>query len=139
MNRYGWMVGFIGGVLVGWFAWMVFGQVDPNCKLNAIDHQQIEALQANFAHSERNNMILVSQLAEERLKKVSTLEQEVESIKVLAAQMKPLEEAVKVEATAPTAQPQYREKSRGEGFVLWLKDGFAEAKAAWRAGMVRVP
>lgn len=111
-------------------AWLVLGKGDPNCKLVAIDHQRIEALQANFAHSERNNMILVSQLAEERLKKVSTLEREVESIKVLAAQVKPVEQAVKV-------SPHNTEQTRGEGLTLWLRDKLNWAKAEWRGSMVR--
>lgn len=130
MPRYGWLVGFVGGVLVGWFAWMVAAPVDPNCKLNAIDHQRIEALQANFSHSERNNMILVSQLAEERLKKVSSLEREVESIKVLAAQVKPAEQAVKT-------SPHETEQTRSEGLTLWLRDKLNWAKAEWRGLMVR--
>jgi len=122
---------FTSGVLVTLCAWMVLGGTDSNCKLNAIDHQRIEALQTNFAHSERNNMILVSQLAEERLKKVSSLEREVESIKVLAAQVKPVEQAVKV-------SPHETEQARAGGVTLWLRDSLNQAKAAWR-GAMRVP
>lgn len=131
MTTLKYLLTFAAGVLVTLFAWMVLGGADPNCKLIAIDHQQVEALRANFAHSERNNMILVSQLAEERLKKVSSLEREVESIKVLAAQVKPVEESVKV-------SPHDTEQTRAEGVVLWLRDSLNQAKTAWR-GAMRVP
>lgn len=131
MTTLKYLLTFTSGVLITLCAWMVLGGADPNCKLIAIDHQQIEALRANFAHSERNNMILVSQLAEERLKKVSSLEREVESIKVLAAQVKPVEQAVKV-------SPHEAEQTRADGVVLWLRDSLNQAKTAWR-GAMRVP
>lgn len=59
------------------------------------------------------------------------VKQEVDSIKALAAQVKPLEAEVKV-------SPHETEQTRADGVALWLRDSLNQAKAAWR-GAMRVP
>lgn len=134
MTTLKYLLTFVSGVIVTLFAWMALGGTDT-CKAVLAQYEQTaELYQQNIAVKDEIIETLLQRIAaKDRIAKakVLSLEREVESIKVLAAQVKPVEQAVKV-------SPHETEQTRAEGVTLWLRDSLNQAKAAWR-GAMRVP